>query len=93
MSKIYYICASFNFLRELLFWLPCPIFEESGSRHYESGLRQLTKDPKTDLKSERSKLSKTVSTNAVTTNLKKNAFLKNLFQIEEKIKPKMLKLC
>ena len=45
-------------------------FEESGSRRYESGSRHLTKDPKTDLKSVRSKLSKTVSFDAVTQKLK-----------------------
>ena len=51
-------------------WQPLPKFGESGSRHFKSGSRHLTKDPKTDLKSVRSKLSKTVSFDAVTKKLK-----------------------
>ena len=47
-------------------WQPLPKFGESGSRHFKSGSRHLTKDPKTDLKSVRSKLSKTVSFDSVT---------------------------
>ena len=49
-------------------WQPLPKFGESGSRHFKSGSRHLTKDMKTDLKSVRSKLSKTVSFDAVTQN-------------------------
>ena len=45
-------------------WKPLPTFEESGSRQYDSRSRHLTKDPKTDLISVRSKLLKTVSLDA-----------------------------
>ena len=75
-----------------MFWLPRIIFEESVSRHYESGSRHFTKDPKTDLKSVRFKLTKTISPEAVTQKLKvyQMLFKKNIFLIEDKIQPKML---
>ena len=44
----------------ILFLLPRTIFEDSRSRHYESGSGHLIKNPK-DLKSVRSKLSKAIS--------------------------------
>jgi len=51
-------------------WKPLPTVVKSGSRHYDSGSRHLTKNSKTELKSVRSKLSKTVSLDVVTQKLK-----------------------
>ena len=52
--------------------------------NFVSRSRHLTKDPKTDLKSARSKLSKTVSHRLSKTRDLLNGFLNDIFQIEEK---------
>ena len=71
-------------------WQPLSKFGESGSRHLKSGSRHLTKDPKTDLKSVRSKLSKTISPEAVTQKLKvyQVLFKKLYFSLKTKFSQK-----